>query len=67
MSPKDSSVEKVQVDDVIKKFVNDHYEKDQVYEVTFNYTETPSTGNLVVYVDLDEVSVIGKGYKSKGI
>lgn len=43
-SPKDSIVEKVPVNDDIKKSINKNYDKNQVYAVTFNNTETDSSG-----------------------
>lgn len=33
--------------------------------IHFNHTESESFGNLVVFVDLDEKTVLGKGFSSK--
>lgn len=64
-SPKDSIVEKVTVNDENKSFIDKKYDKDQVYAVTFNNTETNSSGKLTVFVDLDKKTVVGKGFTSK--
>ncbi|WP_440705794.1 hypothetical protein [Heyndrickxia oleronia] len=64
-SPKDSIVEKVTVNDENKSFIDKNYDKDQVYAVTFNNTETNSSGKLTVFVDLDKETVVGKGFTSK--
>ncbi|MFC7684917.1 hypothetical protein [Ureibacillus sp. GCM10028918] len=65
VSPKDSIVKQVAVNNDIKASIDINYGKDQVYSVTFNNTETNTTGNLVVYVDLDKKTVLGKGFTSK--
>ena len=65
VSPKDSIVKKVPVNDDIKTSIDENYGKDQVYSVTFNNTETDSSGKLVVFVDLDKKTVLGKGFTSK--
>ncbi|MCZ8532589.1 hypothetical protein [Psychrobacillus psychrodurans] len=65
VSPKDSIVKQVPVNDDIKASIDVNYAKDQVYSVTFNNTETDTTGNLVVFVDLDKKTVLGKGFTSK--
>lgn len=49
-SPKDSMVKKVSVDDQIKSVIAKNYNKEEVYSVTFNHTETNSLGNLIVFV-----------------
>jgi hypothetical protein len=64
-SPKDSIVEKITVNDENKSFIDKNYDKDQVYAVTFNNTETNSSGKLTVFVDLDKETVVGKGFTSK--
>lgn len=64
-SPKDSIVEKVTVNDENKSFIDKNYDKDKVYAVTFNNTETNSSGKLTVFVDLDKETVVGKGFTSK--
>ncbi|MCR2823326.1 hypothetical protein [Lederbergia panacisoli] len=65
VSPKDSIVEKITVNDEIKPFIDKDYEKDQVYSVTFNNTETDSSEKLTVFVDLDKKKVVGKGFTIK--
>ena len=64
-SPKDSIVEKITVTNENKSFIDKNYDKDQVYAVTFNNTETDSTGRLTIFVDLDKETVVGKGFTSK--
>ncbi|MEC1722112.1 hypothetical protein P9265_21240 [Schinkia azotoformans] len=61
VSPKDSIVKKVHVNDDIKKSIDKGFGRDEVYSVTFNNTETDSSGNLVVFIDLDRQTVLGKG------
>ncbi|SET64290.1 hypothetical protein SAMN05216389_11841 [Oceanobacillus limi] len=56
VSPKDSTVKKVLVNDDIKASIDINYDKDQVYSVTFNNTKTDTNGNLVVFVDLNKKS-----------
>ncbi|MED4456328.1 hypothetical protein [Metabacillus fastidiosus] len=65
VSPKDSIVEKVTVNNHIASLINKNYTKNKIYSVTFNGTETDSAGNLVVYVDLDRTDVVGKGFNEK--
>lgn len=60
VSPKDSTVNKVTVNDEIKAVINKNYNKEEVYSVTFNHTETNSSGNLIVFIDLDKKTVVGK-------
>lgn len=64
-SPKDSIVKKVPINEDIKTSIDKNYGKDQVYSVTFNNTETDSSGNLVVFVGLNKKTVLGKGFASK--
>ena len=54
VSPKDSIVEKITVHDENKSLIDKDYDKDQVYAVTFNHTETDSSGKLTIFVDLDK-------------
>ncbi|MCM3600951.1 hypothetical protein M3175_09425 [Robertmurraya korlensis] len=61
VSPKDSKVEKVAVSQENISMINEDYEKDEVYSVTFNNTKSEETGNLVVFLDLDKETVVGKG------
>ncbi|WP_163539567.1 hypothetical protein [Gracilibacillus sp. YIM 98692] len=65
VSPKDSIVKKVAVNDDIESLIDNDYDKDHVYSVTFNNTETDSSGKLVVFVNLDKKIVVGKGITSK--
>lgn len=64
-SPKDSSVKKVRVTDDIKSLIDSNYDKNIVYSVTFNHTKTDSSGDLVVFVDLDKETVVGKGFSDQ--
>ncbi|SDW34756.1 hypothetical protein [Paenibacillus shunpengii] len=64
-SPKDSSVEKVRVNEENNSYMYSNVGNDQVYAVTFNHTGTNTSGDLVVYVDLDKETVIGKGFTLK--
>jgi hypothetical protein len=65
VSPKDSIVKKVPVIGEIQSMIDKDYNNDKVYSVTFNNTETDSSGKLVVFVDLDKKSVVGKGFTNK--
>lgn len=65
VSPKDSTVEKVTVNDEIESFIRSDYDKDQVYSITFNNTESDSSGNLTVLVGMDKKTIVGKGFKKK--
>lgn len=65
VSPKDSLVKKVTVDNDIESFINHDYDKDEVYSVTFNHTNTETSGNIIVFVDLDKKNVVGKRVASK--
>src|SRR5690554_3582392 len=62
VSPKDSSVERISVDEEFIASLDQNDELDEAYSVTFHHTATNSTGNLVVYVGLDQKTVIGKGF-----
>ncbi|KMY50131.1 hypothetical protein [Peribacillus loiseleuriae] len=59
VSPKDSIVEKITVNNENISLIDKDYDKDQVYSVTFNNTETDSSGKLMVFVDLDKEAVVG--------
>ncbi len=65
VSPKDSLVKKVTVDNDIESLIDHDYDKNEVYSVTFNDTNTESSGNLIVFVDLNKKNVVGKGVASK--
>lgn len=60
VSPKDSIVNKITVNDEIKPFLDKDYDKDEVYSITFNNTGTDSSGKLTVFIDLDRKTVVGK-------
>lgn len=62
VSPKDSQVEKVAVNDKIEALITKNYNKRKVYKITFNQTATESHGNLIVFVDTDKKTVVGKGF-----
>ncbi len=64
VSPKDSSVEKVAVSQEVISMMDEDYDKDEVYSVIFNNTESETSGNLVVFLDLDKETVVGKGFTS---
>lgn len=65
LTPKDSKVKIAAVDDYIKSVINPAYSKKILYKVTFNHTETRSKGNLVLFVDIDKKSVVGRGFDEK--
>lgn len=67
VSPKDSHVRKMRVNEEIKPFIKPDYEHEFVYSVTFHHTETDSSGNLVVFIDVDRKTVIGKGVADDGL
>ena len=54
VSPKDSTVEKIKVNQEIKSFIRSDYDKEHVYSVTFHQTD------LKIFVDLDSATVVGK-------
>ena len=60
--PNDLTIEKVAVNDDIEPFIESDYDKDKLYSVTFNHTETDSSGNIVVFVDLDKITIVGKAF-----
>lgn len=62
VSPKDSSVEKVAVSQEIVSMIDEEYEKVEVYRVIFNNPDSNNSGKLVVFVDLDGETVVGKGF-----
>jgi hypothetical protein len=63
VSPMDSEVRKIIVNDDLGNRIGDEFVGKNLYSVTFNHTEKESLGNLIVYVDLDKETVVGKGYK----
>lgn len=65
VSPKDSVIEKIDVTLSVEKFLDDEYDKSEVYLVTFNNTESESNGNLIVFIDVKKPIVVGKGYSDK--
>ena len=64
VSPKDSTVRKVQVTEEIEPFIAKDYEQDELYIITFHNKETDSE-ELSVFVGADKNTVIGKGFISK--
>lgn len=60
VSPKDSYVKKVTVSAEIKSKIDNSYDEEEVYVVTFRHSETDTSGNLEVYIALDKKTVIGK-------
>ncbi|ADU28677.1 hypothetical protein [Evansella cellulosilytica] len=65
VSPKDSFVEKVPVTSENKPLIDKNYDKSEVFSVTFHHTEVDSSGKLTVFIDLDEKTVVGKGFTNK--
>jgi hypothetical protein len=65
VSPKDSVVEKIKVTDDIARIIDNNSEIDKVYSVTFNHSETESSGNLIVFIDLDQKTIAGKMFDDK--
>lgn len=65
VSPKDSIVKKVTVSGDIETFIDNNYQKDEVYSVSFNHSQMNSSESLVVFVDLDKKTVVGKGIIGK--
>ncbi|QPC45886.1 hypothetical protein [Mangrovibacillus cuniculi] len=61
VSPKDSSVQVLSVDETIKSYLPNDYKDDKVHAVIFRGTETDNEGNLTVFLGQDRKSVIGKG------
>lgn len=65
VSPKDLVVEKVTLNDDKGTFISNNYDRNKVYSITFNHTETESSGSLIVFVDLDKKTIVGKGFDAK--
>ncbi|MBM7602887.1 PBP1b-binding outer membrane lipoprotein LpoB [Metabacillus crassostreae] len=63
VSPKDSTVEKINVDEKNRLLFHKDYNKEQVYSVTFNNLE--NADKLQVFIDLDKETVIGKVFLTK--
>ena len=63
VSPKDSVVNKVTVSEELGKQLGDKFTGHIIYTVTFNNTEDASNGRLVVYINKDRKTIIGKGYE----
>lgn len=61
-SPKDSNVEKIAVTDQIKPLINKDYTKEKIFKITFNHTAIESQGNLIVFVDTNKKTVVGKEF-----
>lgn len=65
VSPKDSVVDKVTVDEELAKQVGNEFAGETIHRVTFKGTEDEMNGRLVVYLHKDRDTVIGKGYEKK--
>lgn len=65
VSPKDSQVEKVVVNEEVESLIDKNYNKNKVYKITFNQTATEAQGNLIVFVGVDKKTVVGKGFDEK--
>ncbi len=65
VSPKDSIVGKVVVNEELANQIGDTYIGETVYVVTFNHTEDNNNGKLVVYISKNKGTVIGKGYEER--
>ena len=63
VSPKDSMVQKVTVNGEIKPYLDQHYDQDEVYTVTFHRTATDLYEDLTVFISLDKKTVVGKGFR----
>jgi hypothetical protein len=63
VSPKDSEVKKITVNDDLGDLIGDEFVGKKLYSVIFKHTETESLGNLKVYVELDKKTVVGSGYE----
>lgn len=61
VSPKDAVVAKVTVDEGIAAHIGSRHMGTKVYSVMFHQTSTASSGNLVVYLNIDRTKVLGKG------
>ncbi|WP_223702227.1 hypothetical protein [Sutcliffiella deserti] len=60
VSPKDSSVRELTVSEELGKQLGANLVGKKLYMVTFNHTETVTSGNLIVYVDMENEEVVGK-------
>lgn len=67
ISPKDSSVQKVVVDEELGESLGKEHLGNTVYAVTFHHTETADSGNLIVFLDEEKEKVLGKGFDGKQI
>lgn len=61
VSPKDSSVQVLSVDEKIKSYLPNSYKDDKVHAVMFNGTQGDQDGNFTVFLSKDQETVIGKG------
>lgn len=62
-SPKDSTVTKETISAEIKSKITPTYDEKEVYSVVFNDTAINASGNIIVFVNLDKKTVIGKGFQ----
>lgn len=65
VSPKDSTVQEVVVDETLSERIGDQFFGKTLYAVTFLHTETAVSGNLIVYLDEEKENVVGKGSVEK--
>lgn len=65
LSPKDSLVTKQAITTEIQPKIDSNYDEEEVYSVVFNDTATTTTGNLIVFIDLDKKRVVGKGFQEQ--
>lgn len=65
VSPKNSTVKKIDVKDALVKVIDSDYSNDKAYEVVFTDSDTKKQGNVVVYLDDDGKEVIGQGSLEK--
>ncbi len=67
VSPKDSIVDNVIVNEELGEQIGVKYIGKTVYAVTFNNNEDNNNGRLVVYISKNKETVIGKGYEKKKV
>lgn len=60
ISPKDSTVQEVVVDEELGESLGKELLGNTVYAVTFHHTETADSGNLIVYLNEEKEKVLEK-------
>ncbi|RIW26567.1 hypothetical protein D3H55_23565 [Bacillus salacetis] len=63
VSPKDAVVEKVLADEELGEKIGKEFIGQSIYTVTFNHTENEQNGRLIVYLEKDKKTIIGKGFE----